>query len=129
MNNESRETPPSLENGPQLFEREIRRALSATWPKSVQELLPGYLPNRPIAELSKAELASYRSAYELLGEFVKKDEVEVVFVEESSTTPTDLLIENEYRARPKFKLKTDGGKREHNEGFFWQGNAVADPMV
>jgi hypothetical protein len=129
MNNESRETPPSLENEPQLLEREIRQALSATWPKSVQELLPGYLPDRPIAELSKAELASYRSAYALLGELVKKDEVEVVFVEESATTPADLSIENEYKARPKFKLKTNGGKREHNEGFFWQGNAVADPTV
>jgi hypothetical protein len=123
MNNEGLETPP-LERDPRLLEREIRQALSALWPKSVQELLPGYLPNLPVGELSKKELDCYRSAYTFLGELVKQDEVEVVFIEEPLLTPTDPLIENEYRARPKFKLKMNGGKKEREEGVSWQGSAV-----
>lgn len=52
----------SHENVAQLFEREIRKSLSPMWAKSTQELLPGYLPNKPRGEYTKDELALYKSA-------------------------------------------------------------------
>jgi hypothetical protein len=118
----------SEEGVEQLFEREIRQALSPAWAKTTQELLPGFLPNKSTGELTQEELAHYRSAYKILGEMVKNDEVEVVFRDEKVPPSTNPLIENETHARPQFKLKTHGGKRSRNEGFSFQGDLATDPQ-
>lgn len=112
----------------QLFEREIRKALSPFWAKTVQELLPGYLPDKLTGELTEKELAHYRSAYKILGEMVKNNEIEVVFRDEPVPLPAHPLVENETRARPQFKLKSNGGKKSRSEDRAWQGNLAAEPQ-
>ncbi|OGZ11496.1 MAG: hypothetical protein A3C93_01100 [Candidatus Lloydbacteria bacterium RIFCSPHIGHO2_02_FULL_54_17] len=110
----------------QLFVREIKKALSPTWAKTTQELLPGYLPDRPTPELSKEELALYRTAFQIVGKMVEDDEVEVLFGEGDAVTRRSPSISDETLARPRFKLKTHGGKRSRNVSGAWQGSAVSD---
>lgn len=112
MHNEGKpDQEESHEDTAQLFEREIRQSLSPVWAKSTQELLPGYLPNKPRGEYSKDDLARYKIAYGLLGEMVKSGEVEVLFTEEAATPIPDSPLEDETVALPRFKLVTHGGKK------------------
>ncbi len=121
--------PPAQEGNEgveQLFTREIKQALSPTWAKTTQELLPGYLPDRPTSELSKEELALYRTAFQIVGKMVEDDEVEVLFGESGTATRKSPALGDESLARPRFKLKTHGGKRSRNPSGAWQGSVVPD---
>lgn len=120
------EPQESEENLEQLYEQEIRKALSPTWAKSTQELLPGYLPNKPTGEYSKEELEQYRIAYAILGEMTERGEVEVIFEEESLAPTPGRVIEDETIAIPRFKLVTSGGKRSQNHSIAWNGGLVLD---
>jgi hypothetical protein len=120
---DARESEESLE---QLYEQEIRKALSPTWAKSTQELLPGYLPNKPTGEYSKDELAQYRIAYAILGEMTERGLVEVLFEEEPLAPTPGRVIEDETIAIPRFKLVTSGGKRSQDPGVAWNGGLVLD---
>ncbi len=59
MNNERMQSEKNVL--PEHTEAEINRmllqALSPVWAKSVQELLPGYLPDKATSEYSKEELS------------------------------------------------------------------------
>lgn len=107
-------SPESRENLEQLFAQEIHRALSPTWAKSTQELLPGYLPNKSPGEYTPDELDQYRIAYAIVGKMVQEGKVEVVFQEESLPSNPDSPVENETMAVPRFKLVTQGGKKSEN---------------
>lgn len=109
-----------------LFEQEIRQALSPVWAKSTQELLPGYLPNKPRGEYSKEDLARYKIAYGLLGDMVKAGEVEVLFMEEAATPIPDSPLEDEIIAIPRFKLVTSGGKKSTSTAPAIQAGLVAN---
>lgn len=127
MNHEGRpsrnETEGSIE---QLFEREIKKALSPTWPKTVQELLPGYLPEKTSSELNYEERAQYKIAYGVLKEMIENNEIESIVEETEIARPLDPSAASGAVSRPKFKLKSYGGKKSRNEGLAWQGNPVAD---
>jgi len=127
MKSEAGPAQNEIEHTEQLFRRELRSALSEAWPKTTQELLPGYLPDKPTSELSREELASYQSAYRILGEMVKNDEAEVVFEEDCVTSPSNPVLAHETTARPKFKLKSHGGKKSRNKGVAWRGDFATDP--
>lgn len=116
----------SRENLEQLYEQEIRKALSPTWAKSTQELLPGYLPNKSPGEYSHEELDQYRIAYAILGKMTQDGELEVSFEEESVEPAPDSPVENETIAIPRFKLVTNGGKKSENHNISWQGGLVLD---
>ena len=116
----------SMEEVGELFGREIRKALSSTWPKSTQELLPGYLPNKLNTEYDQRELALYQCAYNILGDMVKEVTVEVVFDEEQLVSDPDLHIEHETRAVPRFKLVTNGGKKSRDEQVAWFGRIAPE---
>ncbi len=111
---EEHESPESKKNLEQLYAQEIKKALSPTWAKSTQELLPGYLPNKSPGEYTPDELERYRIAYAIVGKMVNEGEVEVLFEEESLTPNPDLPVENETIAIPRFKLVTHGGKKSEN---------------
>lgn len=116
----------SQESTEQLFEREIRKALSPTWAKSTQELLPGYLANKSLGEYTEEELDQYRIAYAILGKMTQNGELEVLFDEESLATNPDSPVENETIATPRFKLVTNGGKKSENPRVSWSGGLVLD---
>lgn len=116
----------SRENIEQLFEWEIRKALSPTWAKSTQELLPGYLPNKSPGEYTQEELDQYRIAYAILGKMTQDGELEVLFEEESLPTNPDSSVENETIAIPRFKLVTNKGKKSENPDVSWNGGLVVD---
>lgn len=127
MNNEREsDQGESQESIIELFEREIHQALSPTWAKSTQELLPGYLPNKPRGEYTQEELVLYQSAYGLLGEMVKRGEVEVTFDKEVQALIPDNPLESETIATPRFKLVTHSGKKSPKHEVLWQGGLVAD---
>lgn len=130
MNNEK--VPSERNISPEHSETEINRmllqALSPVWAKSVQELIPGYLPDKATSEYSKEELSLFRLAYRLLGEMVKNGKVEVIF---EDTTPQNekTVMDTESTTKPKFKLVTSGGKKSADtQQFFgtdvaWEGGA------
>lgn len=116
----------SAEGVEALFTRELKKALSTTWPKTTQELLPGFLPDKPTNELTKEELEQYRSAFKILGEMVERDEVEVLFGEGDRTSRKTPALADERLARPRFKWKTHGGKRSKHEVGEWEGSLATD---
>ncbi len=112
---------------PEQREAEINhmllQALSPVWAKSVQELLPGYLPDKATSEYSKEELSLFRFAYGLLGDMVKNGSVEVIF-EDTTQRNEKTIMDTESTARLKFKLVTSGGKKEKDSQQFF-GTDVA----
>lgn len=112
---------------PEHTEAEINRmllqALSPVWAKSVQELLPGYLPDKATSEYSKEELSLFRLAYGLLGEMVKNGTVEVVF-EDTTQQDKKTVMDTESTTKPKFKLVSSGGRKSENDTYFF-GTDVA----
>ena len=100
-----------LENIERLFDKEIRQALSPVFAKSTQELLPHYLPDLPISELSPEELDLYNRAYAIVGEMVKRGDVDVVFEHDNNATEADTLVLHAEVTRPKFKWSSQGGKK------------------
>lgn len=107
-----------------LFLKEIRQSLSPTWPKSIQELLPGYLPDLPFSELSPDEQASYQCAYHLLGTLVREEVADVTFAHEQSL---DTESGHEEVARPRFTLHVDQGKsNRQQEGFIGEAELVME---
>lgn len=115
MHNEkiSSERTISLEQLKMEINRMLLQALSPVWAKSVQELIPGYLPDKATSEYSKEELSLFRLAYGLLGNMVKDGSVEVVF-EDTSKHEEKTVMDTESTAKPKFKLVTSGGKKMEN---------------
>lgn len=120
------ETHETNENMEELFAREIRKALSPTWAKSTQELLPGYLSNKPRGTYTSDELAQYKIAFGILGAMVKSGEVEVTFEEETAPDVADALHDVSVTAVPRFKLVTHGGKKSETPQMLWQGGLVLD---
>ena len=106
--------------------RMILEALSPVWAKSVQELLPGYLSDKPTSEYTKEELSLFHLAYGLLGEMVKNGKVEVIF-EDTTTSAEKTVMDTESTAKPKFKLVSSGGKKSQDAQPFigtdvaWEG--------
>ncbi len=105
------EHPPHNENAPLDLEKEVYAGLSATWFKTVQEILPGHLRDLPKAKLTEEELQLYNDAYTVLGNMVKEKNVEVSFREEETPVSGDGTSHTTLR-RPQFKLKTERGKKE-----------------
>ncbi len=127
MNNEGQfNQTESQENTAEIFDREIRRSLSPVWAKSTQELLPGYLPDKPRGEYAEDELARYKIAFTLLGEMAKRGEVEVSFEEEVLPSMENSPMNHETIAIPRFKLVTSGGKKSMSPSASFNGELVAD---
>lgn len=118
----------SQEEGQQLFEREIKKALSPAFAKTIQELLPGYLPDKPQGEYDTEETARYRKAYKIVGEMVKRGEVTTIHQEGGEEERTADGVYMSGVARPKFKLNVSGGKKSRNEETVWQGGLATDPQ-
>ncbi len=121
-----REPNESSESIEQIFAREIHKALSPTWAKSTQELLPGYLPNKPRGTYTSGELEQYKIAFGILGEFVRRGEAEVLFEEDESPDVVDALQDVSVTATPRFKLVTHGGKKSENPQVSWRGGLAID---
>lgn len=103
--------------------RMILQALSPVWAKSVQELLPGYLPDKATSEYTKEELSLFRFAYGLLGEMVKNGKVEMIF-EDTTTSAEKTVMDTESTAKPKFKLVSSGGKKENDSQQFFRADVA-----
>ncbi len=112
----------------------LLQALSPVWAKSVQELIPGYLPDKATNEYSKEELSLFRFAYKLLGEMVKDGKVEVIF-EDTSAPTQNSVMDTESTAKPKFKLVNSGGTKARDEQQFlgtnisWEGALRKDNIT
>ena len=124
MNSEQRERAEvSPEERGALFHREIAQALSPAWPKSIQELLPGYLPDLPFGELTPDVQTDYRKAYAILGEMVEQKEADVVFHSDHTETDTGA---QESVARPRFLLHVDHGKHSFEDDALPAGEMLLD---
>jgi hypothetical protein len=80
---------------------------------SVQELMPGYLPDKETKEYTKEELSLFRFAYKLLGNMLKEGRVEVIFEDTTERPPSNL--DSETIAKPKFKLIQSSGTKEQKD--------------
>lgn len=100
-----------------VLENEISRSLSLVFAKSVQELLPGYLPNKLPDEYTDRELKLYQKAYAIVSELVQLGKVEVSFRDITKET-IDSISENERIRRPVFKLISGGKKERGMDGVF-----------
>ena len=107
--NDSFESGESMK---QVFAREIQAALSPTFAKTLQELLPGYLPLRSPMEFSYDEIKRYKLAYSIIAEMIEQEAVEVEFVTVKDTV--DEVREGEMAERKserRYKLQSGGGKK------------------
>lgn len=124
MNGEKmNERGTSTEQREAEINRMILEALSPVWAKSVQELLPGYLSDKPTSEYTKEELSLFHLAYGLLGEMVKNGKVEVIF-EDTTTSAEKTVMDTESTAQAKFKLVTSGGKKENDSQQFFRADVA-----
>ena len=117
------EKSTSQEQQKMEINRMLLQALSPVWAKSVQELLPGYLPDKATSEYTKEELSLFRFAYGLLGEMVKNGKVEMIF-EDTTTSAEKTVMDTESTAQAKFKLVTSGGKKENDSQQFFRADVA-----
>ena len=107
----------SEESMKEVFEREIHAALSPVFAKTLQELLPGYLPLRQPLEFSTNDILLYKLAYSIITELIEQKAVEVIFVTVKDTV--DDVGEGEMAERKserRYRLSSGGGKkrRQHH---------------
>ncbi len=119
------ENIPKAENLEIVFEREIKKALSPVWAKSIQELLPGYLPNKQTGEYTRNDLDMYKKAFTIVGSMVKSGVAEAVF-EETDNTSSNSNLEYEHITQQKFKLASHTGKKSLHEHFTFGGEMVLE---
>ncbi len=102
----------SFDEVEEVFKREIEMALSTTFAKTLQELLPGYLPLRNPMEFSSEEIKLYRLAYNIIAEMIEEEVVDVVFVTVKDTIDDVGVGEMaERQSERRYKLSPDGGKK------------------
>lgn len=102
---------------PPITESDLYNGLSETWFKTVQEILPGLLPDLPLNKLSGDKRRLYDIAYKLLGKMAEEGVVEMSFREED-VSPSGPHSKHTQLNRPQFKLKSSDGKKIEDHGEF-----------